>query len=344
MVVTTVMEQRYITLAHGGGGQLTAELIEQVILPALGGQRAGQLTDAAVLAEVRGRLAFTTDTYTVQPWEFPGGDIGKLAIYGTVNDLAVTGARPLAISMGLVIQEGFEIESLRRVLTSAGAAARRVGVEIVTGDTKVVPRGACDGLIINTTGLGQVHEAAQLDFERVAADDEVVLSGPLGEHAMAVMSCREGLGFSAELDSDCAPVYELALSLLEALGPDLHWMRDPTRGGLAATLSELSGSAGVDIEIDESSIPVNPTARAAAEMLGLDLLSAANEGKLVAVVAAGRGREAVQILRENQIGRQAAVVGRVAGHSQTPLVEMITSVGGRRIVQMPYGEDLPRIC
>ncbi|MCK4277334.1 MAG: hydrogenase expression/formation protein HypE, partial [Phycisphaerae bacterium] len=228
-------DEQYIKLAHGGGGQLTAELIEQVILPAVGGQDPNALSDAAVLAiDGGGRVAFTTDSYVVQPLEFPGGDIGKLAVCGTVNDLAVVGARPLAMSLALVIQEGLRIDLLRRVLVSAGQAARDAGVQIVTGDTKVVQRDACDGLMINTSGVGQVADGVALGFGRVAPGDEIVLSGPLGEHALAVMSQRESLSFAADLDSDCASIYPVTAALLEAMGPGVHFMRDPTRGGLAA--------------------------------------------------------------------------------------------------------------
>jgi len=344
MTRQTANDAERITLAHGGGGERTGELIEQVILPALGGQRAEALTDAAVLEPAAGRLAVTTDSYVVQPLEFPGGDIGSLAVFGTANDLAVVGARPLGMTLGLVLQEGLPVDLLRRVLDSAGQAARRVGVQIVTGDTKVVQRDACDGMVINTSAVGQVHPRAQLGFERVAAGDEVVLSGPLGEHALAVMSRREGLRFQVELQSDSRPIGEFVEPLLGQLGADVHFMRDPTRGGLAATLAELSRSARVEIEIEQSRIPVNRTARVAAEMLGLDLLAAANEGKLVAVVACGAGERAGEVLRKETGGENASVIGTVTRRSDTPLVEMLTDAGGRRVVQMPYGEELPRIC
>ncbi len=338
-------DAKHIQLAHGGGGQLTAELIEELILPALGGgQEPGQLADAAVLTARDEKLAFTTDSYVVQPLEFPGGDIGKLAVCGTVNDLAVVGAQPLALSMGLVIQDGLELGLLRRVLESAGRAAREAGVAIVTGDTKVVGRNACDGLLINTAGLGAVRPGAALGFERLCEGDRIILSGPLGEHALAVMSQREGLNFSADLASDCQPIHELALALVDELGEYVRFMRDPTRGGLAATLADLASGAGRDIEIEESAIPVNRTAQAAAEMLGLDLLEAANEGKLVAVVAEQTAERAVAILAGTLAGRQAAVIGKVGPARDDPIVEMITTVGGRRVVQMPYGEQLPRIC
>lgn len=338
----------HIQLAHGGGGQLTAELIEQVILPALGGpQQAGALTDSAVLTSPGKRLALTTDSYVVHPLEFPGGDIGTLAICGTVNDLAVAGARPTAMTMALIISEGLDISLLKRIVESAGRTAAEVGVAVVTGDTKVVPGGALDGMMINTAGLGEVLDGANLGFNQVSTGDSVVLSGPLGEHGLAVMARRKGLRFSSDLLSDCASLSEPAAALVEALGGDLHFMRDPTRGGLAATLADLAEGSAHDIEIDEASIPVNPTALGAAEILGLDLLTVANEGKLVAVVAAEASDQAVEVLRKYQVARQAARIGHITGPAETgqpPLVEMITSIGGRRIVQMPYGEELPRIC
>ena len=338
----------HIQLAHGGGGQLTAELIEQVILPALGGsQQVGALTDSALLDNPGKRLALTTDSYVVHPLEFPGGDIGKLAICGTVNDLSMAGARPMALSMGLIIEEGLEIALLKRIVESAGRTAAQVGTSVVTGDTKVVPRGALDGLMINTTGLGEVLTSADLGFQRVSPGDLIVLSGPLGEHGLAVMAKRKGLSFSSDLLSDCAALSEPAGALVEALGDELHFMRDPTRGGLSATLADLASGSGHNVEIDEASIPVNPTALAAAEILGLDLLTIANEGKLVAVVSAKMGDEALRVLGKYQIAREAAEIGRIVGQTDTgqlPLVEMITKIGGRRIVQMPYGEELPRIC
>ncbi len=337
------MSDERIQLAHGGGGQLTAELIELVILPAVGGsQQPGKLTDAAMLS-VGGKLAFTTDSYVIQPLEFPGGDIGKLAVCGTVNDLAVVGAKPVALSLALVLEEGLDMALLKRVLVSAGEAARQIGVAIATGDTKVVERGGVDGMIVNTAGVGDIGEVS-LGFERIGEGDEIVLSGPLGEHALAVMSRRKNLSFSSELVSDCRSIHSMASILTSELGSDVRFMRDPTRGGLAATLVETADAAGHNIEIEEDAIPVNRTARAAAEMLGLDLLSAANEGKLVAVVAGGAGAKAAEILSGLEGACFAAVIGRIGPADAAPLVEMVTSIGGRRIVQMPYGEELPRIC
>jgi hydrogenase expression/formation protein HypE len=340
-----MVDREHIQLAHGGGGELTAELVEGVILPALGGpQRPGRLADAAIVPAGGIKFAFTTDSYVVQPLEFPGGDIGKLSVVGTVNDLSVVGAKPLAISLALVVREGLEIVLLRRLLESAGRAAREAGVSIVTGDTKVVERGASDGLVINTAGIGLIGERAALGFERVRTGDRIILSGPLGEHGLAVMSRRRGLSFSAELVSDCASLAPLTAALLDSLGENVHFMRDPTRGGLAAVLADLAEGTGRNVEIEEASIPVNRTARAAAEMLGLDLLAAANEGKLVAVVAASAAEEAVEVLMRHAIAAQAAIVGTVGRPSGSPLVEMTTSIGGRRILRRPYGEELPRIC
>jgi hydrogenase expression/formation protein HypE len=338
-------DRQHIQLAHGGGGQLTAELIRDVILPALGGGQDPQaLTDAAVLHADGGNLAFTTDSYVVQPLEFPGGDIGKLAVCGTINDLAVAGAQPIAISLAMVIQEGLEIALLRRVLTSAGRAAKAAGVAVVTGDTKVVERAACDGLAVTTAGVGRVHPAARLGFHRIEPGDKVLLSGPLGEHGLAVMSCRKGLSFSADLASDCASIAELTAALLDEFGPAVRFMRDPTRGGLAAVLADVADAAGKDVEVVESAIPVNRTVLAAAEMLGLDVLAAANEGKLVAVIDPAAAKKAVAILAKHPLARRAAVIGTVGQASQPPLVEMLTASGGRRVVQRPYGEELPRIC
>lgn len=322
---------------------MTAELVERVILPALGARPAGPLTDAAELA-LAGRLAFTTDSYVVQPLEFPGGDIGKLAVCGTVNDLAVCGARPVAMSVALVIQEGLPVELLRRLMESAGRKAAQVPVRVVTGDTKVVGRDACDGLIINTAGIGEIPAGVRLGFGCVGEGDRIVLSGPLGEHSLAIMTQREGLSIASELRSDCEAIHVLAFSLLERLGDAVKFMRDPTRGGLAAVAVDLASATGRDVTLDESAIPINRTARAAAEMLGLDLMSAANEGKLVAVVAPEAVGQAVAVLGEHELARRAAVIGTVGAKSEVPIVELVTCIGGRRVVQMPYGEDLPRIC
>ena len=334
----------HILLAHGGGGQLSAELVRDVILPAIGGQDPAALCDAARIGVRGGAIGFTTDSYVVQPLEFPGGDIGKLAVCGTINDLAVSGCQPVALSLALVLEEGLEIELLRRVLGSAGRTAREAGVAIVTGDTKVVERRGEPGLYINTAGVGEPLEGAELGFARVEGGDAVIVSGPLGQHGLAVMIRRKGLSIASTLQSDCAPLHGLVADLVEAVGPALKWMRDLTRGGLAATLSELSSATGRNIRIRQTRLPTDPSAVAAAEMLGLDLLSIANEGKLAAVVSAAAAETAVAVLRSHAIARQAAVIGHVGDRGELPMVEMVTRAGGVRIVQMPYGEDLPRIC
>ena len=297
-----------------------------------------------MLGRQEGAIVFTTDSYVIRPLVFGGGDIGKLSVCGTINDLAVAGASPRGLSMALVIREGLEISLLRQVLTSAGDVAKQVGVKIVTGDTKVVGRDGCDGLIINTAGVGEMLGRAKLGFDRIRQGDCVLVSGPLGVHGLAIMSLREGLSFSGDLESDCAPLNGLTTDLIGELGDDVHFMRDPTRGGLAATLAEVCRSAGRDVEISESAIPVNRSARAAAEMLGLDLLIAANEGKLVAVVAPQAAERAREILAGHRIAAGAAIIGTIGPQSDNPLVEMVTSIGGRRVVQMPFGQELPRIC
>lgn len=349
---SNMVDTSHIQIAHGGGGQMTNELIEQVILPSLGqanAQDEASLTDAAVLVmdespDATTDIAFTTDSYVVQPLEFPGANIGKLAACGTINDLAVVGARPLALSLALVLEEGLEIALLRRMLEAAGQEAARAGIRIVTGDTKVVERGGVAGMIINTAGLGRRMSQARLGFGQIAEGDRIILSGPLGEHGLAVMSQRKGLCFSAELKSDCASLAQLTTNLLAEFGPYVKFMRDPTRGGLAATVVEVSTATGRDIELDETAIPVNRTARAAAEMLGLDLLTIANEGKLVAIVSPEVAQQAAGMLRKFEIAARAAVIGVIGPKSDQPFVEMVTAVGGRRVVQMPFGEELPRIC
>lgn len=344
-------DTKHIQLAHGGGGQLTSELIEEVILPSLGEastQDAGGLADAAILTAAPGeraeQLALTTDSYVVQPLEFPGGDIGKLAICGTVNDLAAVGARVIGMTFALVLEEGLELALLRRVLASAGEAARQAGAKIVTGDTKVVERGGVSGMVINTAGVGRVMAGAQLGFGQIQEGDKLIISGTLGEHGLAVMSLRKGLNFWADLKSDCAPLNGLAQSLVTSLGGSLRFMRDPTRGGLAAAVVDIAQASRRTIVLQERAIPVHKTARAAAEMLGLDLMTIANEGKMLAVVAADAAQKALALLKENPLGRDAAIIGTVGQGSDVPLVEMHTAIGGRRVVQMPYGEELPRIC
>jgi hydrogenase expression/formation protein HypE len=338
-----VADTERVQMGHGSGGRLSAELIEQVILPAFQNPLLALLDDQAVLTPPPGhRLAFTTDSYVVTPLFFPGGDIGSLAVHGTVNDLAMGGARPLALSLAFILEEGFPLADLRRVIESARAAAAAVGVPIVTGDTKVVGRGCADGIFINTSGLGAVPPGITLSSARVARGDVILLSGTLGDHGVAILSSREGLGLGGEVASDSAPLHELAAALLKA-SPGAHAMRDPTRGGLGATLVEIASRRRVGIEVDERGLPMRDVVRGACELYGLDPLLVANEGKLVAFVPAAEASAALAALRAHPLGRQACAIGRVTA-DHPGLVVLRTPVGGQRILDLPLHEPLPRIC
>lgn len=327
-----------IVLAHGGGGVLMRELIDGVILPALG-HGGGPLPDAAVLPGP-GELAFTTDSFVVKPLFFRGGDIGSLSVHGTVNDLAVTGAEPLALSFSLILEEGLPIDTVRRVVSSAGAAARACGVSIVTGDTKVVARGEADGLFITTAGIGSRKLRAEPGLPR--EDSRILVNGAIADHGIAVMSEREGIDFETAVRSDSAPVWPFVKALLEA-GVEVHAMRDPTRGGLAACCAELAADAGLTVELDEKALPVRAGTRAACEILGLDPLTVANEGKIVAFVAAGDAERALDAWRAVPGGEKAALIGNaVARRSVSAYLR--TRYGGERVIELPYGEELPRIC
>jgi len=331
-----------IVLAHGGGGELTRRLLAEHVFPKLSNDLLDPLMDSAVLPGTPGRLCLTTDSYVVQPLEFPGGDIGRLAVCGTVNDLAVMGARPLALSLALVIEEGLSFSLLERIIDSIAAAAREADVPIATGDTKVIEKRRGDGLIITTAGIGSIPDGLELEAGRIETGDEIVLSGAVAEHGLAVMSAREGLGLETRLKSDAAPLAGMIAGLL-ASGAGVKFMRDPTRGGVAGVLADLVEDTGLGVEIEEKAVPITPAARHTAELLGLDPLTVANEGKIVAVVSKGDGERAAAALREHPFGRDAAVVGRIIA-GDPPLAELITEIGGRRIVQRPYGEELPRIC
>jgi hydrogenase expression/formation protein HypE len=331
-----------IVIAHGGGGEMTRRLLAERVLPRLGNELLDPLTDSAVLPEVAGRICFTTDAYVVQPVEFPGGDIGRLAVCGTVNDLAMVGARPVALSLALVMEEGLLLEVLDRVMDSIAAAAREAGVPIAAGDTKVVERSRGDGLTITTAGVGVQRPGISLDAKRIEPGDVVLISGRIAEHGLAVMSAREGLGIATDLLSNVAPLGGLVEAIFDG-GVDVRFLRDPTRGGLAGVLADLAEDTGLTVEVDEEAIPVSATARHAAELLGLDLLTVANEGKCVVVVPEGDAGRALEAVRAHKYGAHAAVVGKLLP-SEPPLVELVTRAGGRRIVQRPYGEDLPRIC
>jgi len=333
-----------ILLAHGGGGQLSEDLIRKVLLPRLGGHGDQALLDAAPFKVGPRWLCMTTDSYVVNPLFFPGGDIGKLAVCGTINDLAVSGAQPFALSLALILEEGFPIAALEGVIDSIGRTAEANGVRIITGDTKTVEAGSADGLFINTTGIGLRRLGIELGFERIAPGDRVLISGTIGDHGRWILSQRQDIGFQTPLQSDCAALWGLIEGWLDAAGPGIRFMRDPTRGGLAATLNEVVRATGKSIEILEPQIPVNPAVRGAAEMLGLDVMNVANEGKVVAVVAPEVAGRCLEIAKGHALGQQASIIGRVTAADQVPVVEMVTRVGGRRIVQMPYGRDLPRIC
>ena len=329
-------------MAHGGGGELTRRLLAEHIVPPLANDLLNPLTDGAVLARPDGRICLTTDAFVVQPLEFPGGDIGTLAVCGTVNDLAVMGARPLALSLALVIEEGLEISTLDRIVASIAEAANQARVPVATGDTKVVDRHGESGMTVTTAGVGQLRDGTDLSAERIEAGDVLIINGNLADHGLAVMSARKGLSFQTDLRSDVAPLNGLVGALLDS-GVDVKFLRDPTRGGLAGLLADLAEATSLGIEIDEECIPVTAQARNTADMLGLDVLTVANEGKVVAVVSADDATAALAACREHPLGRAGAVIGRFVT-AELPLVEMITRLGGRRIVSRPYGEDLPRIC
>ena len=341
-----IPERARVLLGHGSGGQLSAALMRDVIGPALAGAAAGAapgpLNDAAVVDVAGQRLAFTTDSFVVSPLEFPGGDIGELAVHGTVNDLAMMGAQPLALSLAYVIEEGLPIEELRKVTESVARAAARAGVRIVTGDTKVVGRGAADGLFVNTAGIGLVAPGVTVGADRAAVGDAVILSGAIGLHGIAIMSVREGLDFEVEIVSDTQPLNALVAAIVAAC-PDVHVLRDPTRGGLASALNEIAAASRVGVELREGAIPIPGPVRAACEMLGLDPLHVANEGKLVAIVPAAFADAVLVAMRALAEGAEAVEVGRVVA-DHPAMVTMRTIVGSQRIVDMLVGEQLPRIC
>ena len=332
-----------ILLAHGGGGQLSDELIRHTIQPRLNNNILAELADSAKLNLASNLLCFTTDSYVVKPLFFNGGNIGKLAVCGTVNDLAVAGSRPVALALSLIIEEGFEFELLEKILDSISKATRQNDVDIVTGDTKTVEAGAVDKIFINTAGIGTQLAGVDLGFEKVAAGDKVIINGTIGDHGMTIISQREGIKFQSQLESDCAGIAGLTCQLLEKTG-GVKFMRDPTRGGLAATLNEISMGTGLSIEINEADVSVNPTVQAAADMLGFDVLNIANEGKFVVIVSPESADDCLNVCKNHPLGKEASIIGQVVQTRDMPMVEMITKISGKRIVQMPYGRELPRIC
>ncbi|MDQ3697508.1 MAG: hydrogenase expression/formation protein HypE [Gemmatimonadota bacterium] len=337
------LRDAHVTLSHGSGGKASHALIESIILPAFRNPLLDVSADAAVLATGgTARIAMTTDSYVVSPLFFPGGDIGKLAVHGTINDLAVAGARLLALSVGLILEEGLDMNVLRRVIDSMAAAAAAAGVPIVTGDTKVVHRGKADQLFVNTTGVGVVDDGVRLSVHAVRAGDVVLVSGYIGDHGMAVMLAREALELEAEIESDTAPLHELVAALLQG-APNTRVIKDPTRGGVGTTLNEIAQRARVAIAVDEERVPVRVAVRGACEILGLDPLHIANEGKLVAVVPRQEAAGALAALRAHALGADAAIVGEVLPEP-AGMVLLRTGIGGSRVLDMLVGDPLPRIC
>lgn len=330
-----------ILLDHGSGGRASRRLMEEVLLPHLRNDVLERMDDAAVLSVGGARVAFTTDSYVVDPIFFPGGDIGMLAVHGTINDLAMSGARPIALSAGLILEEGLPIADLERIVASMAKAAAHAGVSIVTGDTKVVARGAADKLFINTAGIGVVPDGVDISGHHGRPGDLVIVSGPIAEHGVAILSTRAGLSFASSCRSDTAPLAGLVAAMI-AVCPGIHSLRDPTRGGLAATLNELASQSAVRIDVNEIAIPISEAASNACEILGIDPLHLANEGILVALVPEQDAPGVLDAMRSHEYARRAAIIGRVV--EGEPIVVMKTPIGGKRIVSVPSGQPLPRIC
>lgn len=331
-----------IVIGHGGGGQLGNELVEHLFKPAFSNDVLDRMADSAVLTLPAGRIAYSTDSFVVRPLEFPGGSIGALAVNGTVNDLAMSGAKPLYLSAGFILEEGLPMATLGRIVSDMAAAAREAGVRIVTGDTKVVERGHGDGCYINTSGIGVIADGIAIAPQRAQVGDVVIVSGTIGDHGMAIMSVREGLEFDTTIVSDCAPLNGLVDAML-AVTTDIHVLRDPTRGGLASSLNEIAGAANVGIVIRETALPVLPQVASACEILGLDPVFVANEGKLLAIVPAPHADAVLAAMRAHPRGRRAAIIGEVTASHPGMLVAR-TAIGAQRVIAMQIGEQLPRIC
>lgn len=332
----------HIVMGHGGGGRLSADLVEHLFLPAFRNEILSALGDAAQLEIGGARLAFSTDSYVVRPLFFPGGNIGELAVNGTVNDIAMSGAQPLFLSAGFILEEGMPLDQLGIIVQAMGEAARRAGVVLATGDTKVVDKGHGDGVYINTSGVGLIPAGLEIGPQRARPGDVVIVSGEIGLHGMAILSVREGLEFGAVIASDTAPLNGLVAALL-ATTREIHVLRDPTRGGVASSLNEIARASRVGVALDERQIPIPPAVAAACEMLGMDPLYVANEGKLIAIVPAHVADEVVAAMHSHPLGERAAIIGHVT--EQRPgMVVMRTGIGGARIVDMQVGEQLPRIC
>jgi len=331
-----------ILLAHGSGGELSHELVSSIFARTFDNPVLHPLDDSAVISVAGARWAFTTDSYVVTPIFFPGGDIGKLAVCGTVNDLSMSGARPLFLSSGFIIEEGFSVSDLKKIVGSMQKTASEAGVQIATGDTKVVNRGGADGIFINTAGIGLIPPGIMISGSNARSGDQVLLSGPIGDHGVAILSAREGLQFSTALESDCAPLNGLVAKMIAA-SPEIRCLRDPTRGGLASTLNELARQSGVGIWVEENRIPVKEEVRGACELLGFEPWNLANEGKLVAIVSSEAAEVVLNAMRAHPLGRGAIRIGEVRKEPPGKVL-LRTSIGSTRILDMMVGEPLPRIC
>ena len=338
-----ITDNEKILLAHGGGGRLMHELISNRIVSRLNNDILAELGDSATLDIASGQICFTTDSYVVKPLFFNGGDIGKLAVCGTVNDLAVAGAKPIALSLALIVETGFEFELLDKILDSISQAAKANNVNVVTGDFKTVESGAADKIFINTSGIGIRLADVNLGMGKITVGDKIIINGTIGDHGMTVICQREGIEFETQLKSDCAGLSSLTCELLENTD-GVKFMRDPTRGGLAATVNEICKGTGLSVRIRERDIPVNLSTQVAADIFGFDLLTVANEGKVVAVVSAESADICLNICRNHPLGKKASIIGEVIDADKEAIVEIETEIGGTRIVQMPSGHQLPRIC
>jgi len=337
------MADKCILLDHGSGGLASQELISSIFVKHLDNPTLRGLEDSAVLDRPAGRIAFTTDSYVVDPIFFPGGDIGMLAVHGTINDLAMRGAQPLCLSLGLILEEGMALADLERIVISIAACSRDSGVPVVTGDTKVVPRGKGDKIFINTSGIGVVADGIDISSKNAREGDVILLSGTMGDHGITIMTRRAGISMQGRLESDTRPLHRLVQRLLDELPGSVRTLRDPTRGGVATTLNEIAANSGLGVELREEFLPVRPQVRAACELLGLEPLYLANEGKLLAVVGADQADTALKIMRETSEGAEAAVIGRMVG-GKAGRVVITTPLGGLRLVTALHGEPLPRIC
>ncbi len=337
------MNKKSVLLDHGSGGLASSELIENLFIKHLDNPILRGLEDSAIIENQPGKLAFTTDSYVVDPLFFPGGDIGKLAVHGTINDLAMRGARPLGLSLGLILEEGFAFAELEKVIISIAESCNEANVHVLTGDTKVVPKGKGDKIFINTSGIGIVDPALEISSKKAQNGDSVILSGTMGDHGITIMSKRAGIGIEGNLKSDTMALHTMIQKLLTALPDKVHTLRDPTRGGVATTLNEVASNSGLSIEIKEQSLPIRPEVRTACEMLGLDPLYLANEGKCLVIVEGNATEKALKILRSTKEGAEAAVIGKLVT-GKAGRVSVTTPIGGSRVVTPLHGEPLPRIC